>query len=72
MSCLPASARPHHGVRSQLYVALDCGHISQEQFTAGCQLAERAARQIAGFVRYLESLPNDYRIRDDGGEYVAG
>ena len=55
--------------RSQLYLALDCGYISQVQFDQGYRLAETAARQIAGFIRYLESQPNARRTREHRIEY---
>lgn len=53
-------------VRSQMYVALDCGHISQEQFDAGYDLADKAARQIARFIAYLESHPSARCAGEDG------
>jgi len=43
------SARASAGeVRSQLYVALDCHYISQEQFNQAYELADKSARQVAG------------------------
>jgi len=42
-------------VRSQLYVALDQGYISREEFGALYDQATLTSRKIAGFIRYLQS-----------------
>ncbi len=41
-------------VQAQLYVALDAGHISQEQFSELNELAANCGRQIGGLIRYLK------------------
>ncbi|MDX1946377.1 MAG: four helix bundle protein [Pirellulaceae bacterium] len=41
-------------VRSQLYVALDQGYISQERFNELYADAMSISRLIAGFIRYLQ------------------
>lgn len=40
-------------VKSQLYVALDAGHIEQKDFNHIYQLADETGRLIGGFMRYL-------------------
>jgi len=40
-------------LRSQLYVALDGGLVSREQFRTLLSQAEETARLISGFIRYL-------------------
>ncbi len=40
-------------VRSQLYVALDAGHITPEEFTRLSDLAGETSRLIGGFMKYL-------------------
>jgi four helix bundle protein len=57
--------------RSQLYVALDLGYISQEQFDAARQLVEKGSRQISRFIAYLESHPRPSTIRDEAANYTA-
>lgn len=42
-------------VQSQLYRALDCGYINQEQFESVYQAASNCRKQIKGFRRYLRS-----------------
>jgi four helix bundle protein len=41
-------------LRSQLYVAVDVGLLSQDQFAELYSLANDTARMVAGFMRYLE------------------
>lgn len=49
-----ATAKASSGeVRSQLYVALDAGHISDQDFSTATSLAEETSRLIRGFMRYL-------------------
>ncbi|MEW5938956.1 MAG: four helix bundle protein [Chloroflexota bacterium] len=52
-------------VRAQLYVALDQTHITVEQFQETYATAETCARQIANFIKYLESDPRPRRVSDD-------
>ena len=40
-------------VRSQLYVALDAGYITEDQFSELRSLAEEVSRMIRGLMRYL-------------------
>ena len=56
-------------VRSMLYIALDLGYISEAQFAELRELAEKVSRQIYRFIRYLESRPNDARVREDHADY---
>ena len=42
-------------VKSLLYVALDCGLTSSEQFNLIMALADDASRLLAGFLRYLKA-----------------
>ena len=46
-------------VKSQLYVALDAGHIDQKDFDHIYQLADETGRLIGGFLRYLSQ--SDHR-----------
>ena len=41
--------------RAQLYVALDCGYLTESQFTALYQQLEQTGRLIGGFMRYLST-----------------
>jgi four helix bundle protein len=56
-------------VRSQLYVSRDLDYITQEQFTKAFAMAEKASRQTARFISYLESHPQSHKIREDSTEY---
>ena len=58
-------------VRSQLYVSRDLNYLAEEQFTDLFQLAEKASRQIANFISYLESHPQSRKVREDFAEYEA-
>ena len=40
-------------VQSQLYIALDQGYVSKEDFSALYEMAETPRGKIAGFVKYL-------------------
>lgn len=44
-------------VKAQLYVALDAGLISDDQFHNTYRIADEVARLIAGFMRYLKNSP---------------
>jgi len=46
-------------VQAQLYVALDAGHIGEEQFQKLYSSTEETARLIGGLLRYLRN--NDFR-----------
>jgi len=56
-------------VRSQLYIALDVGYLTKEQFTQAFDLADKAIRQIYRFMSYLESHPESRRISEEQAEY---
>ncbi len=56
-------------VRSQLYVSRDLEYITEEQFAKTFAMAEKASRQIARFIAYLESHPQSHKIREDSAEY---
>lgn len=56
-------------VRSQLYVSRDLEYITQEQFTKAFAVAEKASRQIARFISYLETHPQSRKLREDAAEY---
>lgn len=42
-------------VQSQLYRALDCKHINQDDFTETYELATEYRKQISGFRKYLRN-----------------
>jgi predicted RNA-binding protein associated with RNAse of E/G family len=44
-------------VQSELYLALDRGYISEEQFGEAHRLANEAKAAIGGFVHYLRNNP---------------
>lgn len=56
-------------VRSQLYVARDLDYLTLEQLTKVFAMAEKASRQIARFISYLEAHPQPQKLRDDFAEY---
>jgi len=56
-------------VRSQLYVSRDLEYITQEQFAKAFATAEKASRQTARFISYLESHPQSQHVREDSAEY---
>ena len=49
------SQRSCSEVQSQLYRALDCQHISNDQFDATYDIAGECRKQIKGFRKYLRS-----------------
>ncbi len=49
-------------VRSQLYVALDLGYITKDQFSYISNITMKASSQIYRFSRYLRSKPNSRRV----------
>lgn len=51
--------------RSQLYIDLDIGYLSKEQFQQAYELADKAIRQIYRFMAYLKTHPESRRISDD-------
>jgi four helix bundle protein len=58
-------------VRSQAYVALDNGYVSQTEFRELFELADKCSRQISNFMSYLESHPECRTIRETGVEYAV-
>ncbi len=58
-------------VRSQLYVSRDLNYLTEEQFADLFQSAEKASRQIANFISYLESHPQSRTVRENFAEYEA-
>jgi four helix bundle protein len=56
-------------VQSQCYAARDLGYLTRDQFDAAYDLADTAARQIYGLIRYLESRPNASRVHEDAASY---
>jgi four helix bundle protein len=57
-------------VRSQLYVALDCRYLSDEQFAAVYELSDKVIRQVANLTGYLQTLSDARRLRDEQEEYT--
>ena len=55
--------------RSQLYVALDVGYLTKEQFEQAFELSDKVIRQIQRFMAYLESHPESCRISEEQAEY---
>lgn len=56
-------------VRCQLYVALDLGYLSGEQFKKVFDLADKSSRQIARSMDYLEAHPQSRSVHQEGAEY---
>ena len=56
-------------LRAQLYIALEQGYITNNEFKSTFALAELCSKQLASFIRYLESQPNARRVREDGAYY---
>src|SRR5688500_267290 len=56
-------------LRAQLYIALEQEYITTAKFQLAFSLAELCSKQLASFMRYLESQPNARRIREDGVHY---
>ncbi len=56
-------------LRAQLYIALDRKHILETQFNTAQQVAESCSRQLAGFIKYLQTHPHS--VREDSVIYEA-
>lgn len=56
-------------VRSQLYVALDAGYLTREQFDTIFNLSDKTSRQLARFINYLEAHPQAKQIKEESAEY---
>jgi four helix bundle protein len=58
-------------VRAQLYIALDQKYITEEQLNETFSMAQTCARQIANFMKYLETNSRPRRVSDGNPEYEA-
>ena len=58
-------------LRAQLYIALDQCYITKEKFQETYTLSEKCARQIAGFISYLEANPRPRRLSEELAGYIA-
>lgn len=56
-------------VRSQLYISRDLEYITEELFVKAFAMAEKASRQTARFIAYLETHPQSQKLREDSAEY---
>jgi four helix bundle protein len=56
-------------LRAQLYIALEQGYMTEDEFASAFALAEVCSKQLARFIQYLESQPNARRLREDGATY---
>lgn len=56
-------------LRSQLYVSHDLEYITSEQFSKAFAMAEKASRQTARFIAYLETHPQSQKLREDSAAY---
>jgi four helix bundle protein len=56
-------------LRAQLYIALEQGYMTNYEFQSALSLAKTCSKQLASFIRYLESQPNARRVREDGVHY---
>ncbi len=56
-------------VRSQVYVTLNAGSVTQSQFQQLVDLAEKCSRQISRFMTYLSTCPDTHRVRKEHGGY---
>ena len=58
-------------VRSQLYVALDRGYITREQFEAAYDVADKVSRQIYRLTKHLQPHGGASRIQEPPAGYVT-
>jgi four helix bundle protein len=56
-------------VRSQAYMALDLEYLASEEFKTLFDLADKASRQLARFIDYLETHPQSHHVREDSNVY---
>jgi four helix bundle protein len=56
-------------VRSQAYMAMDLEYITSEEFKTLFDLADKASRQLARFIDYLDTHPQSHRVREDSNVY---
>lgn len=60
-------------VRSQLYVALDAGYMSQEEFDACLQLCAKTSSKISNLIEYLkDSELKGHKFHDGHADYDLG
>ena len=52
-------------IQSHLYVALDMGYISQENFEKIYDRADKVSRMLSNFIKYLKSNPVPQRDQRD-------
>jgi four helix bundle protein len=52
-------------IQSHLYVALDMGYISQENFEKIYDRADKVSRMLSNFIKYLKSSPVPQRDQRD-------
>lgn len=50
--------------RSVLYVALDCGYISDNEFKECYELASKISRKTYHLIKYLEKYGSNNRVRE--------
>lgn len=56
-------------VRAQLYIALDRHYITKSDFHQAYDLADKASRQLARFIQYLNAQPNTLRVQEETSIY---
>jgi four helix bundle protein len=56
-------------VRAQLYVALDVGYITGEEFRILFDLTDKSSHQLSAFIAYLRRHPDRRQVQDGGIEY---
>ena len=56
-------------VRSLLYAALDTNYLTKEQFDIAFDLVDKASRQLARFISYLETHPTAKCFREESSQY---
>jgi four helix bundle protein len=54
-------------LRAQIYVALDCAYITQQDFSELFELVDKCSRQLSRFMQYMKQQPN--AAREEGIEY---
>ena len=56
-------------VRAQLFVALDAGYLTDQEFQELRDLAEKISSQLSRLTTYLKSTPEVDRVSDDSPKY---
>lgn len=56
-------------LRAQLYVTLDAGYITEQEFAKLRGETEICSRLISRFMAYLDIQPNAHRTRESAAEY---